>query len=64
MIEIMVNISIHYVKNIEIDKYQLDSGTWVCKINIRCITPVLEQESSEEICLFSDNKELFRNLKI
>jgi len=59
----MVCITIHNVKNIEIDKYQLDSGTWVCKIFITCQTEIFKDESNEEISLFSKNKETFDNIK-
>ena len=58
----MACISIHNVKNVQIEKYLLDSGTWVCKIVCNCITPVLEQESCEEISLFSKDKRNFDNL--
>jgi len=60
----MANIGIHNVDNIELDKYQLSSGTWVCKITIHSSIPQLKQESVEEICLFSQNENCFENLNI
>ena len=59
----MACISIHNVKNIEIDKYQLDSGTWVCKLEITCQTKISKQESNETISLFSENKKVFNTFK-
>lgn len=59
----MACISIHNVKNIKIDKYQLDSGTWVCKIYITCQTEISKEESNEEITLFTKNNKIFKNIK-
>lgn len=59
----MVDINIHNVKNIEIDKYQLDSGTWVCKIYIISQTRISKEESKDDITLFGENKKTFNNIR-
>lgn len=46
------------------NKYQLDSGTWVCKINISCKIKLTGQQSNETITLFTQNKEIYKKLKI
>jgi len=55
----MAHISIHNVQTLKIDKYQLDSDTYVCRITFKCLTSISKQESFEEIILFSENKETF-----
>lgn len=59
----MADINIHNVKNIEIDKYQLDSGTWVCKIYITSQTKISKEEYKEDITLFAENKKTFNNIR-
>ena len=60
----MAHITIHNIDTIELDKYQLDSGTYVCKITFHCSIPKLKQDFYEEITLFSENKNCFENLNI
>lgn len=52
----MAYISIHNVIKIEVDKYQLDSGTYVCKIYITSESKMGKIISNENIILFSDKK--------
>ena len=59
----MADITIHHVEKIEIDKYQLDSGTWVCKIDILSKIELTGQESKESITLFSTNNKIFKSLR-
>ena len=58
-----MDLSIHNVKNIEIEKYQLDSGTWVCKIDILTETRISKQITIESLSLFTQNKQLFKSLR-
>ena len=58
----MADISIHNIVKIEIEKYQLDHGTWVCKIDIISKPKLTQIESRESITLFSDNIKVYKKL--
>jgi len=60
----MADISIHNVKKIKINKHKLSSGVWVSNIYITCQTLISNEESIETINLFTNNKEIFDNIKI
>ena len=59
----MADINIHNVKSIEIEKHDLDGGTWVCKISITCEIPSTKIQSNETIILFSESLKTYKNLK-
>jgi len=60
----MADISIHNVQKIVIVKHKLSSDVWVSNIYITCKTIISEEESIETINLFTNNKEVFDNIKI
>jgi len=57
----MADISIHNVKNIQVEKYSL-TNTNVCRIIITSESRLDKMEYIETITLFSDNKETYKNL--
>ena len=57
----MTDVNIHHVQSIKIEKYQLNSGTWICKIDVFCKIKLTGQESYENITLFSENKETYKS---
>ena len=59
----MAELNIHHVNNIEVEKYQLDSGTWVCKIKINCKCKLIDLDNYEYITLFGENKKTFNNIR-
>lgn len=59
----MVDINIHNIIKVEIDKYDLDGGTWVCKIDINSENPLTKNKRLDTITLFSESLQTYRNLK-
>lgn len=55
----MGDLSVHNVKSIEIEKHDLNSGVWVCTLNITCESKIDKQESVESITLFSESLKVF-----
>ena len=53
----MVSINIHNVEKVEIDKFWLDSETFVLKMKYTNI-----KKEKTEIIVFSKTKELFNNI--
>jgi len=55
----MVDVSIHNVKSIEIEKHDLDSGVWVCNLKIICERNLDKRECIENVILFSESLKIF-----
>lgn len=51
----MADLSIHNIKSIEIEKHDLNSGVWVCTLNITCESKIDKIESNDTITLFSES---------
>ena len=53
----MVNITIHRIEKVEIEKYWLDTDTFVCKLILRNI-----KKERNQVILFSKSSEIFTDI--
>lgn len=58
----MADLSVHNVVKVHIEKYDIDGGTWVCKIDITCENPLTKNKRSDTITLFTESLSTYDNL--